>query len=248
MMDLSYELANTRPTQLGLVVLQSDETLERDMRWLLPDDVELLVSRVPSGTELDTDMIAGMEGLLTQAATLLPRGARIKAVGYGCTSASAQIGPDRVAELIRAGVPTEHVTNPASALIATCKSLGISRIGMISPYVEVISARLREVLEEAGIAVPSFGSFNEPIETNVVRITPQSIHNAALRIAEESTCEAIFLSCTNLRTLEVITAIEEATGLPVLSSNQVLAWHLLKLAGIAPSPSLPGHLWQAKTG
>ncbi len=246
-MDLPYELTKGHPTQLGLVVLQSDETLERDMRWLLPDDVELLVSRVPSGTELDTDMIAGMEGKLTQAATLLPRGAKIEAVGYGCTSASAQIGSDRIADLIKAGVSTAHVTNPVAALIAACHHLGLRRIGLISPYVEVISARLRVVLDDAGIKVQGFGSFNEPIETNVVRISEQSILDAALRIAQDANCDAIFLSCTNLRTLGVIDAIEDATGLPVLSSNQVLAWHLLKLANVNPATSLPGQLWRAKT-
>ncbi len=243
-MKLSYELDKDHPTQLGLVVLQSDETLERDMRWLLPPDVELLVSRVPSGSELDTDMIAGMEGKLTQAAQLLPRGAALAAIGYGCTSASAQIGSGQVAKLIRKGAKTQHVTDPAAALIAACHRLGIRRIGLISPYVEEISTRLRVVLADAGIFVQRFGSFNESLESNVVRISQTSLRTAVLRIAQDTACEALFLSCTNLRTLDVIDDLEEQTGLPVLASNQVLAWHLFKLAGITPPPSLPGRLWR----
>jgi maleate isomerase len=42
--------------------------------------------------------------------------------------------------------------------------------------------------------------------------------------------QAIFLSCTNLRTLHAIAPIEAATGLPVFSSNQALAWHMSTLA------------------
>ena len=244
-MQLSYELTEDRQTQLGLVVLQSDETLEYDMRRLLPEDVEVLVSRVASGTELSTDMIAGMEDRLTDAATLLPRDAVISAVGYGCTSASAQIGSARVAELIKQGVSTPHVTDPAAALIAACKTLGVTRIGMVSPYIASISDQLRAVISNAGIAITRFGSFNEPIEGNVVRITAQSLRDAATTVAEDPGCQAVFLSCTNLRTLDVIEEIERAIGKPVLSSNQVLAWHMLRLSGKSAPPAAPGRLWQA---
>ena len=245
-MNLSYELTTERQMQLGLVVLQSDETLEYDMRRLLPEDAELLVSRVASGTELSTDMIAAMEGRLTDAANLLPRDAVISAVGYGCTSASAQIGSARVAELIKRGVPTPHVTDPAAALIAACRALGISRIGLVSPYIASISDRLRTVISDAGITVAQFGSFNEPIEGNVVRITAQSLRDAAMTMAKDQTCEGVFLSCTNLRTLDVIEDIEQAIGKPVLSSNQVLAWHMLRLAKKAPAQTAPGRLWQVR--
>lgn len=243
-MDLPYTLSTERQTQLGLIVLQSDETLEHDMRRLLPDNVELLVSRLASGTELSTDMIAGMEGRLTEAASLLPRDAVISAVGYGCTSASAQIGSDRVATLIQEGVATPHVTNPAAALIAACRALKVSRIGLVSPYIASISDRLRQMVLDAGITVAQFGSFNEPVEGNVVRITAQSLRDAAHKMAEDQSCEAIFLSCTNLRTLDLIEDLEREIDRPVLSSNQVLAWHMLQLAGHPPAPQAPGKLWQ----
>ena len=241
-MELPYSLTTNRPVQLGMIVLQSDETLEADMRRLLPPEAELLVSRVESGEELSPEMIAGMEARLTASASLFPRGTELAAVGYGCTSASAQIGSARVAERIMAGVPTPHVTDPAAALIAACRAAGIGRLGLVSPYVASISDRLRHVLESAGITVARFGSFNEPVEANVVRITPQSLKDAAHAVAEG--CDAVFLSCTNLRTLDVIPQIEAALDMPVLSSNQVLAWHMLRLAGIDPVRNAPGRLWQ----
>ncbi|MEW9919773.1 Asp/Glu racemase [Marimonas sp. MJW-29] len=243
-MDLPYTLTPDRQIQLALIVLQSDETLEYDMRRLLPADVEMLVSRVASGAELSTETIAAMESRLTEAASLLPRAARIAAAGYGCTSASAQFGSARVADLIREGVETPHATDPAAALIAACRALGVQRIALVSPYVASISDRMRAVLSDAGIATPRFGSFNEPVEGNVVRIAPASLRDAALKLAGEGTCDAVFLSCTNLRTLDVIGDIEKEIGMPVMSSNQVLAWHMLRLAGIAPVPDAPGTLWR----
>lgn len=231
-MRLPYEISPDRPPQVGLIVLQADETLENDMRRLLPPDLEYLVSRVPSGTEVSTDTLRAMEGALTTAASLFPAAVKWSAVGYGCTSAAAEIGADLVAEHIRAGVQTPAVTEPVSALISACNRLKLNRIALISPYVASVSDRLRDVLEQAGISVTDFASFEEPVEANVVRISPGSILQAAVEMGRKSDCDAVFLSCTNLRTLDVIDSIEQQIGKPVLSSNQVLAWDLCRLAGI----------------
>lgn len=242
-MQVPYRLDTQRPKQVGLIVLQSDETLERDMRVLLPAATEFLVSRVPSGAEVTTESLAAMEAYLTGAASLLPRGAKIDVVGYGCTSATAQIGAQRVAQLVQAGVTTPTVTNPVTALIAACRHLGITRIALISPYIAQVSDRLQVVLAQAGIQVTAFASFNEPIEEKVVRINTQSITDAAVEIAHIDTCDAVFLSCTNLRTLDAIPLIEARIGKPVLSSNQVLAWHLIQVADLGTTSARAGMLF-----
>ncbi|MFA8386985.1 MAG: Asp/Glu racemase [Pelagibaca sp.] len=232
-MALPYVIDTHRPTQIGLITLQSDETIERDFRMLLPSDVECLVSRVPSGASVTLDSLCAMEDSLTASARLFPVGADFAAIGYGCTSASAAIGPVRVADLINAGVPTPHVSDPLTALIAACKAGGISRIGLVSPYVASVSERLIHGLEAAGIAVTSFGSFDEPIEERVVRISRASVRDAAVHVGNSGPCDAVFLSCTNLRALDVIEEIEVALGRPALSSNQILAWHLGVLSGFS---------------
>ena len=232
-MALPYTIDTNRPTQIGLVTLQSDETIERDFRMLLPSDVELLVSRVPSSATVSLDSLCAMEDNLTASARLLPEGADLSAVGYGCTSASAAIGAARVAELIKAGVPTPHVSDPLTSLIAACRAGGIAKLGLVSPYVASVSNRLIAGLEAAGIAVTSFGSFDEPLEERVVRISRQSVRDAAVHVGQGGDCNAVFMSCTNLRALEVIDEIEKVLGRPALSSNQVLAWHLGLLAGFA---------------
>ncbi|APG86954.1 Asp/Glu/Hydantoin racemase family protein (plasmid) [Sinorhizobium americanum CCGM7] len=43
--------------------------------------------------------------------------------------------------------------------------------------------------------------------------------------------EAIFISCTATKALNVIETIEAETGLPVVVSNQAAFWHALSLAG-----------------
>lgn len=241
-MSLPYSHSSARPAQIGLIVLQSDETLERDMRMLLPAEIEILVSRVPSGTSVTQDSLRAMESELTGAAELLPRGATCSAVAYGCTSGAAEIGAERVASLVQAGVDTPNVTEPVSALVAACRHLGLRQVGLISPYIAAVSDQLRRVLNGAEISVSAFESFDEPVEAKVARISPASIATAAIEMGNRSDCDAVFLSCTNLRTLDIIDQVEAQIGKPVLASNQVLAWHLGKLADMRPAPSGPGAL------
>lgn len=242
MAPLRYSLAEGRPPQVGLIALQADETIEADLHRLKPVAVELLVSRVPSGTEVSVKTLQAMTASLTTAASLFPRGARLSAVGYGCTSGAAHIGASKVAELIRAGVETARVTDPMTALVAACRALNIARIGMLTPYVPDVSRRLCAALEGQGIKTSALLSFEVAEEAAVVRIDAASVIAGAVDVAEAAPCDALFLSCTNLRTLDVIDEVERRTGLPVLSSNQVLGWHLF--SGYGTAAAAPGRLWR----
>ena len=234
-MHFDYDTADrigTRAT-LGVVVLQTDETLEHDLRRLLPhDEVALLATRIPCDPQVTSDTLAKMKSDLPQATGLFPRGMTFDVVGYGCTSATSVIGADAVAGLVREGCTANAVTEPVSALAAACKALGIKRLAFLSPYVEEVSTRLRGAVAKAGIESPVFGSFDEIEDPKVARIAPSSTAKAAIALAKGADVDGIFMSCTNLRTLDVIEEIEAATGLPTLSSNLVMAWHMATLSGL----------------
>lgn len=237
-----HRLTDERAPQLGLIVLQSDESIEPDFRRLIPSRADLLVSRVPSGTEVTAETLAAMEAHLSAAAALFPVAARFAAVGYGCTSGTAQIGAANVARHVHAGTATQAVTEPVSALIAACRALGLARLALVSPYTAPVSARLRETLVASGIGTPAFGSFDVPEEARVARIDGASILAAAEAVAAQAAIDGVFLSCTNLRTLDVIPTLEARLGLPVLSSNLVLAWHMMRLSGLAAASVTPSQL------
>lgn len=232
---------------LGLVVLRVDETVEGDFRRLFPapgpgPEVALHVSRVESGDALTPDSIAAMEARLPAAAALLPPAARFDAIGYACTSATAQLGAGTVARLIGGAADTRAVSDPLTAAIAALEALAVRRLGIVSPYIPAVAAPIRRAFEAAGVTVVETLSFGEEVEARVARIDPASIREAALRVGRTPGVEALFLSCTNLRTLDVIDGLEAELGLPVLASNQALAWHLARLAGLRPGPALPGRL------
>jgi len=226
---------------LGLVVLQADETIEQDFRRLFPDrDIAIYISRIPSGEALSSDTIAEMKENLPHSARLFPRAARFDAVGYGCTSGTTLIGADAVAAMIRQGVKTPFVTDPLTAALAALRALDVTHLGLVTPYVKHIAAPVRDAFIAAGFQVSETVNFGEAVEARVARIAPASIKAAARQAAQGA--QAVFLSCTNLRTLDIINDLEAELGLPVLSSNQVLAWHMGQLTGAPLASDFAGRL------
>lgn len=237
--------------RIGLIVLHVDETIEPEMRRLLDlEGVAVYCTRVASGAELNEDTLTESAARIPAAARLLPPETAMDVVGYACTSGAAVLGPQRVAAAIRqsrspgdAGAFTQTaITDPLTAVQAACAHLGIRRLAFVTPYIASVSATLRAALEAHGIEIAAFGSFEEGEERRVARIAPQSVREAILRVGRAAPCDGVFVSCTNLRTLDSLEAAEQALGVPVISSNQALAWHLLRLAGLVPHRGGSGRL------
>lgn len=226
-LDYTLDPDDPATTPMGLIVLQTDETLEQDMRhYFAQDPSPIYVSRVPSAPEVTPDTLASMAADLTASASLLPDARRYRVVGYGCTSASAVIGSDAVEGFVQRGCDVEHVTNPLRATIAQLAHLGLSKLALLSPYISEVNQPLRAAFAEHGVQSDVFGTFEEVNEQCVVRISNASIVDNALKLGSDSNVEAVFLSCTNLRTRLAIPEISQRLNKPVLSSNQALAWHM----------------------
>ncbi len=233
MAGFPYRLEEMRTPAMGLIVLRVDETIESELRRALPDhEARLHVTRVDSGDDLTPQTIAAMERNLGSAASLLPRAADFDVVAYACTSGTALIGADRVAQRVLSRVPARAVTNPLTAALARLDHLGLGRIGLVSPYVASVAQPVCAGFAAHGIEVADTLSFGEESEARVARIAPASIAEAARTLAQRSDIEAVFLSCTNLKTFGLLPALEAELGLPVLSSNSVLAWHMRYLSGL----------------
>ena len=238
----------TRAT-LGVIVLETDETLEPEFSQMMAHEgVALYHSRIPMVPEIRPETLARMQADLPASAKLLPSSLNFDVIGYGCTSASTVIGSEKVARAVQTILPNAKVTDPLAAIIAAGRALGAARLGFLTPYLPEVSAQMRQKLEDAGFAIAGFGSFEEMDDRVVARISETSISEAAKRVAKEDDCDAIVISCTNLRCLRVIPEVEEATGVPVISSNQALAWHMLRLAGVdSPMPQF-GKLFSRTLG
>ena len=229
---------------LGLIVLQADETIEPELRaYTARNGVVLYHSRIPSGLDVTPESLAQMEAEIPGSVGLLPAHLGFDVIGYGCTSGATIIGAKNVARAIHSVKPAAATTDPLTAVKAALEALGAKKIGFVTPYIADVSAAMRQNLEASGFEVAGFGSFEQSEERKVARIDAGSVRRAILDVGAEAPCDAVFISCTNLRTQELIADTEATLSKPVIASNQVLAWHMLRLAEIHDTPTGFGRLF-----
>ncbi|WP_320177601.1 Asp/Glu racemase [Roseovarius pacificus] len=231
--DISYDTDNGIGSRanIGLLVLQTDQTIEEEFRQILPDGVALYNSRLKSPEEIAPAKLALMEGEIPCATGLLPA-IPFSSIGFGCTSGALVIGEDQVKRKVHEVLPEASVTDPVTAAIAALQALKAERVAVLTPYSPDITLSLRSQFQQRGLSIPVLGTFNQPDDYVVAKITADAIMAAILKLGRSDLIDAVFVSCTSLRVAEVIAKAESQLNKPVTSSNHAMAWHMLRLAGI----------------
>lgn len=231
---------------VGLLVLETDQTIEHEFRAVWPrEGVALYAARLHNDVAITPETLRAMEPLIAPATALLPP-VPVGAIGFACTSGALMIGEAVVARHVRSVRPDAATSDPVTAALAAMRALGARRIGLLTPYSRAITLALREKLIARGLEIPAVGSFEEEDDAVVARITPESVMEAVLRLGAHEAVEAVFVSCTSLRVAAIVEAAEARIGKPVTSSNHALAWHLLRLAGV--EDAIPGFGRLYRTG
>lgn len=232
--------------RLGLIVLKTDETIEHEGRQVLNglDGVALYHARIHNDVTITRETLLAMQPLLPETARLLPPEWGFKAIGFGCTSASMLMGDSAVTAAVQSVHPGVAVTNPVAAVVAACSALGVGRLGVVTPYSRSVNEAIAAGLAARGLEIPAFVSFEEPNDSVVAKLSPAAVARAAAEVARAQGVEAVFISCTSIRVVGDIVALEQAAaGKPVTSSNHALYWHMLRLAGLAQSRPALGALY-----
>ena len=234
--------------RLGMVILQSDQTVEHEAASLIhgnsvTSDIALYHARIPNQREITEDSLQQMAEDLPKAAALMPVEFDFDAIGYGCTSGATIIGEAEVDRLIKTAHPNAKTTNPITACKAALRALNISSLALLTPYAVSVTQAMQDNLQDDGFKVNAVATFDQSDDFTVARITSQSLFDAVMHIGQRNDCEGVFISCTSLRALPIIASAEEALGKPVLSSNQVFIWHLMRLAGLTHCPTQAGKLF-----
>lgn len=218
--------------RIGLIVLQTDQTIEHEFSAMMRSpDIALYHSRIPNDMEVTPQTLRDMKENLPRAAALLPSQFNFDAIGYACTSGATMIGEQEVETIINKIHPKAKVSNPISACKSALQALGLKRIALITPYAPDVTFEMQANLTAAGFEINAVASFNQSDDFTVARISASSILNAVLKAGTNENCDGVFVSCTSLRSLDIIAEAESQLHKPVIASNQVLAWHLMRLAG-----------------
>jgi maleate isomerase len=153
-------------------------------------------------------------------------------VAYACTSASFIRGAGYDGEIIRrieaaSGSPA---TTTTTALVAALRELGVRRLAVAAPYKDEVCARLRTFFDDSGFDVVSLKNLN--LFGMALGAVPSEQVYALGRQADTPEADGLLIACTAFRAVEILDALEQDLGKPVVSANQATMWHALRLARI----------------
>lgn len=213
--------------RLGLLVPSSNTTNEPEFHRVLPDGVSLHTGRLPL-EDVTAEELTAMSETAAQASEHL-RHANVDVVAYGCTTGSLVKGHD-YAEALESKV-AKAADAPAVATALSVEraldAVGADTVTVVTPYIEELNERERSFLETAGFTVQSVTGHGIEPNTEIGRLAPETAYRQAADAVDDET-DAVFVSCTNYRTFEVIDRLEADLGLPVVTSNQATLWDALR--------------------
>ncbi|MBF4134260.1 MULTISPECIES: aspartate/glutamate racemase family protein [Streptomyces] len=232
-MDVSF-LGGPHPQHGVGVVAPFDFALDRELwRWV-PDEVSLHLTRtpyVPVEVSLDLARLVSEHATLHEAVRALSA-AEPQVLAYACTSGSFVGGHAGEAAMCAAmtqagGVPS---VTTSGALLEALAELGARRIALVTPYTRSVTRSLERYLARGGIEVTARANLG--LTHHIWQVPYRSVSAMAHRAVRRKPVDALFISCTNLPTYDVIPQLEAELRIPVLSANQVTIWSALRHLGI----------------
>ncbi len=228
--------------RLGLVVPPANATVEPEMAALLPKDAAIHAARLPGIVEQETGR--GLDARIRGYLAALPDvvrsfgGMALDAICLMHTGCSYVVGTQGEAglreALDRAGAG--HAFTAAGAVEATLAALGCRRIALVLPYPEWLCEAAVAYWEARGFTVAGVEKPRDVV--SIYEIAPEDMIEAARRL-DLGAADAILLSGTGPPTLRALAAPAPGNGIPILSSNQCVAWQALSRVAAAGA-ALPG--------
>lgn len=237
---------NGARASIGLIALSVDRASVDDAsNWLAPfADVAIFATRLPMEPVADPASLAAMGDHLATAASNLVPGSHLDAIIYSCTSGTIAVGVEKVHAAIAEGRPGIPVVTPPEAASKGLRRLGIDRLSMLAPYHVPAANLVADHFENDGFALDRCSTFDLDGDLQMNRLSAAALKVAA-REALHPRSEALFISCTGLRTCGLVADLERALGLPVVTSNQAMTWNALVEAGYDGLGQGEGRLFKA---
>ena len=157
----------------------------------------------------------------------------LSSIAFACTSISfiRGVGGDReICSRIEeaAGVPA---TTTSTAAVKALQALGTSRVAVATPYVDEINVKLVEFLEGHGVQVVAIQGMQLG---HGIGLVPAGEVYRFVKGMRHPDADAYLISCTNFATVEILDALEQDLGVPVISANQATMWEALNPAQVKP--------------
>lgn len=218
--------------RLGLIVPSSNTTMETEFRAMLPKEFTIHTARLRIRS-VTVEGLAEMEQKLEEEAVKLADAA-VSVIGYGCTSGSLFKGLGHDEQIERriekaSGIPAVAT---AGAVVKALKNLEVKSVAVATPYIDEINKLEKEFLVANGFKVVDLKGLEISDNIKIGKIDKQTVLDLVLSLRHKE-ADGIFISCTNLPTINVIKELEDRLKKPVISSNTATLWAMLRKCGIS---------------
>jgi maleate isomerase len=223
--------------RIGLLVPSVNTVVEPEFGRIVPEGVGVYAARMRNGRgTLDVEDLTSMCRHAERAADELGS-ARCAVLAFACTSGSFLEGESWEADL-RARLEQVGqcpVVTTSGAVAAALARAGVRRVAVATPYPEDLDLRERAFLEQKGFEVPVIRGMRIRDSFDIGQVTPREVLDFARATwqAADGQADGMFLSCTNLPTIEVLAQLEQEIQAPVISSNAATAWAALSALHVA---------------
>lgn len=216
--------------------------MEQEFRAMLPVDMSVHTARIRLRKVVVAELLRMKKGIKDEAAKLAD--ADVDVIGFGCTTGSLVAGPgydDKIVEIIKKTTLKPAVAT-AGAVVQALKALELSTVSVATPYTEVLNRLERQFLEQNGFQVDRIAGLNLIDNLKIAQVKPQILLKLVKKI-DSKRADGIFISCTNLHTIAVISRLEKTLKKPVVSSNTATLWAMLGKIGKSMQTSKYGKLF-----
>jgi maleate isomerase len=206
---------------IGLIVPSSNTVMEEDFHRRFQRPVVVTTTRIfleDVTREAELRMLSeDLPQALRLIATAAPR-----IVVFGCTSAGSLGGIEHDSGIARS---IEQVTGASAitvigAVVNQLRTLGARRVAVLTPYSAGITQSVADCIVEAGFEVVKSAGMGIVSNREIGRVTPDEVAAFVEREFQGAEADCAFLSCTNWRAVEAMEALQQALGVPVVTSNQ----------------------------
>jgi maleate isomerase len=225
----------SRQVRIGMLTPSSNTILEPVTMAMLRDvpDVSAHFSRFRvTEIALSSQALGQFDhSEILRAAELLAH-AKVDVIAWNGTSAS-WLGFDKDERLC------ERITDATG--IAACTSVlafreifqrtGIRRLGLVTPYLDDVQARIIENFAASGLECCAERHLGLQDNFSFAEAREESIAEMVRAVARED-CEAAAIVCTNMRGAKIAEFLEHELGIPIYDSIAVTLWKCLDIAGV----------------
>ena len=146
--------------------------------------------------------------------------------GYHCTA------EDEIRGVLAAEGAPAPVVSSAGALLDGLRSLGATKIAMVTPYEQPLTKKVAAYIEAGGVEVHDALSLEVTDNQAVAALDPADLQEHWKRL-DLTGCDALVLSaCVQMPSLPSIDPVERECGLPVLSAATATTFAMLDALGL----------------